>query len=291
MNATNCIAIRDGDSYCLISPKQGGGIMAWSIGGQDMLRRSDSAAIASDDPLRYASFPLVPYSNRIGYGRFDWMGRSMQIRPNFAPEPHAIHGTGWQRPWQVAHLDARSCELVLDFEADEDWHWSFMASQRVEVSENGLRLTLSATNRSDIAAPLAFGHHPYFDIEGATLTFNADQIWQTGCDGLPAYREAPSNVCDFANGDPVTGRTIDNGYTGWDGKAQIRWLDRPLMLDIASDMTAAVVFVPESENYFCFEPVPHIINALNLPDHAPQMPVIAPGATYEACIDFAAKAA
>jgi aldose 1-epimerase len=265
--------------------------MAWSIGGQDMLRHSDSAAIASNDPLRYASFPLVPYSNRIGYGRFDWMGRAMQIRPNFPPEPHAIHGTGWKRPWQLAHADTRSCELVLDFEANEDWHWSFTASQRVEVSENGLRLTLSATNRSDSGAPLAFGHHPYFDSEGATLTFKADRIWQSGGDGLPAYAETPSGVCDFDNGCAVAGRTLDNGYAGWDGKAQIRWQDRPLMLDIASDMAAAVVFVPHGESYFCFEPVPHIINALNLPDHAPQMQVVAPGETFKAFIDFAARPA
>jgi aldose 1-epimerase len=291
MAATNCITIRDGDSHCLIAPEQGAGIMAWSIGAQDMLRRADSAAIASNDPLRYASFPLVPYSNRIGYGQFDWLGLSMQIRPNFAPEPHAIHGTGWKRPWQVAHADARSCELLLDFEANEDWHWSFTASQHVEVRESNLRLTLSATNRSDIAVPLAFGHHPYFDSQGATLTFKAEQIWQSGSDGLPSYAEAPSGAYDFGNGDPVAGRALDNGYSGWDGKAQIRWQDRPLMLDVVSDMTAAVVFVPEGESYFCFEPVPHIINALNLQDHAPQMPVIAPGETFKAFIDFAAMAA
>ena len=59
------------------------------------LRRTDGTAIETDDPLQFASFPLVPFSNRIADGRFEWDGEQIEIDPNFAPEPHAIHGVGW----------------------------------------------------------------------------------------------------------------------------------------------------------------------------------------------------
>jgi aldose 1-epimerase len=291
MTADDPIILSDSECRCVISPRQGAGILEWSIAGQNMLRRADTAAIAKNDPLGFASFPLVPYSNRIGYGRFNWAGQAMQIQPNFAPEPHAVHGTGWKRPWTVQHHDAQSCELVLAYDADENWHWAFTATQRVELTQGGLRMTLSAVNQSPQAVPLAFGHHPYFDSDGAKLTFNADSVWQTGDDGLPAHAETPSGQYDFSTDSPVTHHSVDNGYAGWDGKAQIRWDNRPLMLDVVSDMTAAVVFVPDGAGYFCFEPVPHIINALNLPDHSPQMPVVAAGQAYTSSIEFIARAA
>src|SRR4051812_14410085 len=51
------------------------------------------------------SYPLVPCSNRIGDARLDWQGRTWPLTPNNAPEPHAIHGIGWQLPWTVLRHD------------------------------------------------------------------------------------------------------------------------------------------------------------------------------------------
>jgi galactose mutarotase-like enzyme len=41
-----------------------------------MLRCADDAEIASGRRFDLASFPLVPWSNRIGFGRFRWDGRA-----------------------------------------------------------------------------------------------------------------------------------------------------------------------------------------------------------------------
>ena len=73
---------------------------------------------------------------------------------------------------------------------------------------------------------------------------------------------------------------------GVSGPVQISWVGRPLRLEIGSNLPAAVVYVPKGGDSFCFEPVPHINNALNLPGHAPAMPIIAPGERFEAEIDF-----
>ena len=54
-------------------------------------------------------------------------------------------------------------------------------------------------------------------------------------------------------------------------------------------MEAAVVYVPKGEAFFCFEPVPHIVNALNSPNYRPQMPLVAPGARFESSIQFKAR--
>jgi aldose 1-epimerase len=283
------VTLRVGNAVCEILPGLGGSIARWAICEQEIFRRATPESIERRDPLGMATFPLVPYSNRIGGGRFNWAGQSHHIGLNFPPEPHALHGTGWTGIWACERLSETSVLLRFAQEANCHWPWAFEAEQRILLEADCLSLQLSARNLSGSDAPLAFGHHPYFDSEGATLVFSAAELWTTGADGLPENPTPPAGQFDFATAQPVQGRALDNGYAGWDGKAYVSWADRPLALDIEADMTAAVVYVPEGGKAFCFEPVPHIINALNLPNHGPQMPVVRSGATFQAEVKFTAK--
>jgi aldose 1-epimerase len=278
------VSIVDGDSICTICPALGGSITGWSVGGQDMLRRADAAAIASGDPLAMASFPLVPFSNRIGHARFMWGGQEIALTANFAPEPHAIHGTGWKEAWDVTEQGDSHCLLTLFHNADPHWPWSFEASQSFTLSDGALEIRLSAVNRADQPVPLAFGHHPYFDCEGAQLTFAASSVLMSGDDALPTEAIVPAGQFDFSSRGAVAGRNIDHCYAGWDGRARIQWTGRPLALEITADMAAAVVYIPPGGSAFCFEPVPHINNALNRPGDLPAMPIIAPGESFTATI-------
>jgi aldose 1-epimerase len=107
------VSIIDGNSICTLCPALGGSIIGWSVNGQDMLRRADADAIAYGEPRSLASFPLVPFSNRIGYARFTWEGQQIDLTPNFAPEPHAIHGIGWKEQWTITEISNRHCVLTL----------------------------------------------------------------------------------------------------------------------------------------------------------------------------------
>ncbi len=280
MTRCDMITISDQESHCVISPWQGGSIISWAVNGQEMMRKSDAVAIASNDPLRLASFPLVPYSNRIDHGCFEWNGQAMQARPNFPPEAHSIHGIGWQHTWAVRATTSNMCELVMEHQANEDWPWDFSASQHITLVDGGLHMVLSAINFSEEPRPLAFGHHPYFDSEGASLQFKAASVLMNARDALPLNAVLPSGTYDFHSGGVIAGREIDHCYGTWDGKAVISWQDRPLALDIISDQPAVVVFIPQGGGAFCFEPVPHVNNALNRPDLIPTMPIIPPGEKF-----------
>jgi aldose 1-epimerase len=276
--------------YCSIYPELGGSLGRWTIAGQDMLRTASAAAIADGEMLRMASFPLVPFSNRIGHAQFDWDGKTINLAKNFAPEPHAIHGIGWTRAWSVRDQTDEAVTLTLAHSGDASWPWPFNAEQRISVSGNQLTLALSVRNRAAQTVPLAFGHHPYFDASGATLVFNADAVWMSDEDGLPTKPLLPDGQYDFSSPGTVEGRKVDHCYAGISGPARITWADRPLALEIVSSpqLPAAVVYVPKGGDTFCFEPVPHINNALNLTGHAPAMPVIAPGEAFETIITFKA---
>jgi aldose 1-epimerase len=58
------------------------------------------------------------------------------------------------------------------------------------------------------------------------------------------------------------------------------------MLQITSSLSNAVLYTPTGADFFCFEPVPNINNALNRADCA--MPAIEPGSAFEGHIRFTA---
>ena len=286
MSNPELFSISSGNSICTLCPELGGSVVSWAVGEQQMFRQTNSGAVIAGDPLQMASFPLVPFSNRIGYARFEWEGQQIELTPNFAPEPHAIHGTGWKQAWAIAAHGDNHIVLEFHHQGDARWPWPFIATQDVRVENGALEMKLSATNLANEAAPLAFGHHPYFDQEDASLTFDAERVFLSGDDALPTKAIVPSGSFDFSNAGAIDGRNIDNCYAGWNGKAYITWAGRQLAMEISSDMAAAVVYIPQGGNAFCFEPVPHINNALNRSGELPAMPTIAPGEHFTAMIRF-----
>ncbi len=267
-------------------PEIGGSLGRWSIGTQDLLRRASAKAIDDVEPFGMASFPLVPYSNRIGAARFHWQGAQIALRPNFAPEPHAIHGVGWKRAWTVTEQSKCTAVMVLHHRGDTDWPWPFLARQRITLGEDHLHLALTAWNLADQAVPLGFGHHPYFDTTGASLRFTAEAMWTNGKDNLPDAEQIPAGNFDFSAGARVQGRRLDNCYAGLTEPATISWIDRSYSLRIEQtpDLPGAVVCIPEPPGAFCFEPVPHVNDALNRMPALGAMPVVALGEAFTAAI-------
>ncbi len=253
-----------------------------------MLMSAPDGDVSSHPCLLNASFPLVPWSNRIGSGRFSWAERDIQLTLNFAPENHAHHGVGLDDAWQVEAQSQSSVTLTLEHEPDSRWPWAFSARQVFIVTTDSLTITLSVRNLADIAVPLAFGYHPYFDRQGASLLFKAERVWMNDSQMLPTVAERPTGIFDFAEHGALEGRCVDHCYTGWDGAARIAWEGRPLALAITSGLPAAVVYVPEGGKRFCFEPVPHSTDAINRTDADPHMPIIDPGDSFESGIRMTA---
>jgi aldose 1-epimerase len=287
---SEAVSLVRGADRCELLPQLGGSIGAWTVDGQPMLRTASAASIAARDPFGTGSFPLVPYSNRIGHAAFEWDGKIHTLARNFSPETNAIHGVGFERPWQVQGGTSDSVLLKLLHQPDAGWPWPFEARQRITIAERELTLDLTAINLASRPVPLAFGHHPYFPQRGASLTFRARGVWMVGDDGLPSERVKTGGAFDFSRPTPVEGCAIDHCFTGWTGPACISWLEKPYALEIAASWTlpCAVVYIKQGAEGFCFEPVPHINNALNLHDREPAMPVAAPGETFRASIHFRA---
>jgi aldose 1-epimerase len=177
------------------------------------------------------------HSNRIGDARFEWDRRHIELARNFPPEPHAIHGVGFERVWSCSARTADSVLLTLVHQPDGGWPWAFEARQRITIAPRELTLDLTAVNLAPRPVPLSFGHHPYFPQSGACLAFRARGVWLVGEDGLPNERVKPSGKFDFSTAMPVDHCEVDHCFTGWTGPARIAWSGKPLELEVSGSWT------------------------------------------------------
>jgi aldose 1-epimerase len=248
------IRLQAGALACELEPRLGGCIAGLWLGNVPVLRSTPAAQLTS--ARQAGSYPLVPFSNRIGQATLLWQGTQHPLVRNNGVEPHAIHGIGWQRPWEVLESDERSALLSYEHRADTAWPFAFDSSQTLQLREGVLALTL--TNQSPQPAPAGLGWHPYFVKRARSrISFEATGRWDMGPDKLPTQRRPAQGLdADCASLD------VDHCFDGWTGTVQLR--DELLHARISSSLSRLVVFTNDARDFVAIEPVSHVNNAVNL---------------------------
>jgi aldose 1-epimerase len=267
-----------------LAPAQGGGIASFeccavSVGNVPIFRPWDGEA---ESPTALASFPLVPFVNRIRGGAFSFRGRRVTLAQNMPPDPSPLHGQGWLHAWTVERLGADHAELVHRHAADE-WPWAYEARQTFALDEDGLSLRLACTNRSGEPMPCGLGQHPYFLCTPRTrLDTGVDTVWTIDEHVLPVERLPASGRYDLRDR-LVCGQGLDHGFGGWSGRALISDPELPFRIAMSSpDAHFFQLYSPASGGLFVAEPVTHANAALNAPEEewaGLGMRVIEPGET------------
>jgi aldose 1-epimerase len=226
---------------------------------------------------RFGCYPLAPYSNRLGYRRFRWLGHDYTTAPNFDDNPHSVHGVAWQRPFEVASATATDAELRYSHVPDAHWPFAFELRQRFVLSESALEMHLVFTNTAAHPQPVGLGWHPYFPKRPRSrLHIELTDRWESDPSGLPTRRVAQPGIdADVAH------LAFDHCFEGWKGPARIR--DEKVNLKLTSSLPYLVVYTPELKDIYCVEPVSHVSNALHMADPtAHGLRSLAAGATFDA---------
>lgn len=275
------LTLTAGDLRVQLAPEAGGSIArfdgAWRRGGGagrvDWLRPASEQGLARRDPLAMASFPLVPFCNRIRDGRASFEGREIRFPPNnpSAPSPHPLHGIGWRQRWTVMVCGGHHASLRLQVPASQAWPWHFDAEQHFELSGERLCVTMTITNRDTAAMPAGIGHHPYFPhTRGTRLTSAAAAMWLADAQALPTELERTDVVERLREGVLLAELDLDNNFVGWEHRALIEWpLDahgprRRLELQAQPPLDYFVLYCPAGADHFCAEPVSQCTDWLNL---------------------------
>jgi aldose 1-epimerase len=258
-------------------PTLGGGVAAWQLdsddGPQNLWRPWDGV---NTDRYSLASFAMLPWSNRISAGGFEHAGRFHPMTPNRAGEPYPIHGDGWLQSWTLAQPAADTLVLSLESHGFDGNPYHYGATQHFTLLDGGLDQSVTVTHLGEGTLPYGLGLHPWFlRSAGTRLTAPVQGVWLSGADPLPtAHTPNFPATWDLREGIRVNGSLVDNGYTGWAGRARIDWPEqgRSMTMTVPEVVQSAgrsahafcLLYRPPVGPAFCFEPVTHPIDAFHL---------------------------
>ncbi len=207
--------IAHGEQHAVIV-EVGGGIRAYDVGGAEVLQ--PYAVDKMCDGAHGA--PLVPWPNRLGDGRYRFGGTDYQVALTEPEKNNAIHGFLRWRSWNCLEHEndhvvmATTLFPLLGYPFTLDVHVSY------HLDETGLRVTTTATNAGDRAAPYACGQHPYLSpgvgtIDDCTLQLQADtRIVTDPQRQLPTGREDVDGTrFDFRNAKRLGHLAVDDAFT------------------------------------------------------------------------------
>ncbi|QIS22843.1 aldose 1-epimerase [Nocardia terpenica] len=135
---------------------------------------------------RFGSFPMAPWCGRMRNGELRWEGTTYQL-PRTA-EPHAIHGTVRDHPWEV--VEHSETALVLAQELREPWPFRGRVTQSFDLAPDSAAFRMTVESASD-PFPAQVGWHPWFQRRltptGKDVEIDFTPGWQEerGADYLP----------------------------------------------------------------------------------------------------------
>lgn len=267
----HALTLFDDFAEAVVVPELGAGLASYDLigaAGRTPLFRA-CREISRAHPFDLANNLLLPWSNRISGGGFHFAGRFHPLAPNLTGEPCPIHGNGFSSPWSVENAARDKVEVSLT--SNGPGPFRYLARAAYSLSGGALGMRLSIRNIGDEALPFGLGFHPWIARSPMThLQGKAARVVLETNDHLPAG-EAPiawRPEWDFAQPRALPHGWINNAFLDWDGRAIILWPDRKLALDVAADppLSTFILYSPGAEaGFFCFEPVTHPVDAVNLP--------------------------
>lgn len=192
----------------------GGGLRCFDVGNRPVVDGYAADAMATGARGQ----PLIPWPNRLHTGRYRWDGRTHTV-PLDEPEQHnAIHGLTRWRNWTPDERSTAAVTMRLDLLPTPPYPFALDLAVRYELGEQGLSVTMSATNRGGSDAPFGCGAHPYVTVGGrlddASLHLPASTWLPTGPAQIPVGRESVQDTpWDFRTARRLDRLRIDHAYT------------------------------------------------------------------------------
>ena len=274
MATPRLITLSDGVAEAAVAPDLGGGLASYDLVTADrrtaLFRPCRDLSCAG--PFDLANNLLVPWSNRISGGGFHFGGRFYPLKPNLPGEPCPIHGNGFSSPWSVESAAAERVELSLTSNGPGPFCYEARATYSLDAG--ALNMWLWLRNVGTEALPFGLGFHPWLVRTPQTLLLaKARRVTLENSDHLPVGQASVSSrpEWDFASPRELPAAWINNAFLGWDARATVLWSERGLALEIVADppLSTYILYSPGgNSDFFCFEPVSHLIDAHNLPGGA-----------------------
>jgi aldose 1-epimerase len=208
------LEISAGDQKAVIV-EVGGGLRSYSVGGRNIIDGFAADEMSSSGRGQV----LLPWPNRLEDGHYEFDGENYQL-PLTEPARHnAIHGLVRWASWTTkVHEPHR---VVMEYLLHPQPGYPFLLDATVEYSltDKGLEVKTTATNRGEKACPFGSGAHPYLTLEtttidGLILQLPARTVLKCDDRGLPIGNEkVDATDYDFRQPKCIGKMILDHAFT------------------------------------------------------------------------------
>jgi aldose 1-epimerase len=237
---------------------------------------------------------LIPWPNRIRDGRYTFNGVTQQLALTEPARHNASHGLARYVPWVLVERQADTVVNRVRIHPQPGWPGTLEARITHRVGEEGLMVTVEATNLGDNELPFGYGAHPYLtvgesSVDEVALTVPAASYLEVDDRLLPAKVSPVDGTAYDLRHSTVLGTTnLDTAMTGLDRDSDGRWRIRLARGDRYAELWGDATFVwtqvftggPNRDGGVAVEPMTCGPDAFNEGPTHDDMRVLAPGHTF-----------
>jgi aldose 1-epimerase len=221
-----------GEQYEIISGTRravvtevGATLRSFSVDGRDVVRGFG----VEDQVSGGRGQNLIPWPNRIRDGRYVFNGATQQLALTEPARHNASHGLARYLPWVLIDKQADAVTNRVRIYPQQGWPGVLEATITHRVSEDGLTVTVNATNIGSADVPFGYGAHPYLTVGESTvndvaITVPAESYLEVDDRLLPIKISPVAGTAYDLRGGPVLGSVnLDTALTDLARDADGRW--------------------------------------------------------------------
>jgi aldose 1-epimerase len=138
----------------------GATLRGYAVDGRDVVR-----GFAEDDMVKGGRGQnLLPWPNRIRDGKYSFAGQTQQLPLSEPARGNASHGLVRYIPWVLADRTTDAVTNRVRVYPQPGWPGWLEGSITHRVADDGLTVTVEATNIGDREVPFGYGAHPYLTV-------------------------------------------------------------------------------------------------------------------------------
>jgi aldose 1-epimerase len=194
----------------------GAGLRAFTVGGVPYSETYDG------EPPMGSGSVLVPWPNRVAGARWSYEGEEQKLEVTEAVRGNAIHGLVRHASWSVVSREDGAVTLEAAVDGAPGWPFPFHTTVSYSLSDTGLTVGHTVTNRGEQRMPFGVGTHPYprpgnADVDDCVLTLAARTVLPVDLDSMipnsPEIDVAGTDY-DFRAGKPLRDVELDTAFGG-----------------------------------------------------------------------------
>jgi aldose 1-epimerase len=269
----------------------GATLRSFSVDGRDVVRGFGVQDMISGGRGQN----LIPWPNRIRDGRYTFNGATQQLALTEPARHNASHGLARYLPWVLIDKKADAVTNRVRIHPQPGWPGTLESTITHQLTQDGLMITVEATNLGATELPFGYGAHPYLTVGESTvdeiaLTVPAASYLEVDDDRLLPLKLSPvqGTAYDLRDARVLGSMSLDTAMTDLARDSDGRWRVRLVLGDRYAELwgdetmrwTQVFTGGPKRDVSLAVEPMTCGPDAFNAGPTHDDMRVLAPGETF-----------